>query len=50
MRYVSIVPLLIPHLAIEDGELGSYLIPRGTQVCIYSVQNLHNKKSKILFC
>ena len=49
MRYTSIVPLLIPHQAIEDGELGQYLIPKGTQVYIHTIQNIYNKNQNNIF-
>ena len=49
MRFVSIAPLLIPHQATEDGELGQYLIPKGTQVYIHAVQNIYNKNQNNIF-
>ena len=36
IRYTSIAPLLAPHMASEDGELGSYLVPKGTQVNVFT--------------
>ena len=30
-RYSSATPIIM-HTATDDGELGSYLIPKGTQV------------------
>ena len=32
IRYTAILPILIPHLAVGDVEIGSYFIPKGTQV------------------
>ena len=32
LRYISHVPTLIPHAAMEDTTLGGYTIPKDTQV------------------
>ena len=32
LRYISHVPALVPHAAMEDTTLGGYTIPKGTQV------------------
>ncbi len=32
LRYVSSVPLMMPHVATEGGQLGPYYLPKGTQV------------------
>ena len=41
MRYRTVVPFSIPHLAAEDTEIGGYLIGKGTQVFsnIYAVHH-----------
>ena len=41
MRYRTIGPLGLPHLASEDTEIGGYRIPAGTQVLgnIYSIHH-----------
>lgn len=33
LRYISHIPLAIPHMATSDTTLGGYHIPAGTQVC-----------------
>jgi len=32
LRYISHVPLNLPHFTIEDANIGGYQIPKGTQV------------------
>ena len=41
MRYRTIGPLALPHMASEDTEIGGYRIPAGTQVLgnIYSIHH-----------
>ena len=41
MRYRTIGPLAVPHMATEDTEVGGYLIPAGAQVLgnIYSIHH-----------
>ena len=36
IRYVPVTPFLVPHLAMEDGELGTYRLPKGTAVKIFT--------------
>ena len=41
MRYRTVGPLGLPHRASEDTEVGSCLIPAGTQITgnIYSIHH-----------
>ena len=41
MRYRTIGPFGLPHMASEDNEVGGYLVPAGTQVLgnIYSIHH-----------
>ena len=32
LRYISHVPILLPHATMEDTTLGGYTIPKDTQV------------------
>ncbi len=41
LRYTSISPILVPHLATQDTTLGGYSIPRGTQIWV-NAYNLHS--------
>ena len=34
LRYISHVPLCLPHKATTDTKIGKYYIPQGTQVSI----------------
>ena len=36
LRYISHVPTLLPHAAMEDTKLGGYTIPKDTQVMKFS--------------
>ena len=37
LRYISHVPTLLPHAAMEDTTLGGYTIPKDTQVMKFIV-------------
>ncbi len=32
LRYTTIAPILVPHLATQDTTLGGYTLPQGTQI------------------
>ncbi len=32
MRFVTGSPYMVPHLAMKEGELGGYRIPKGAEV------------------
>ena len=36
LRYISHVPTLLPHAAMEDTTLGGYTIPKDAQVMRFS--------------
>ena len=33
LRYISHVPLNLPHFTLEDTNIGEYHVPKNTQVC-----------------
>ena len=35
LRYISHVPMLVPHATMEDTTLGGYTIPKDTQVMAF---------------
>ena len=48
LRYISHVPTLIPHAAMEDTTLGGYTIPKDTQVMKFII-TVRNEVAKVMF-
>ncbi|CAD5112628.1 unnamed protein product [Dimorphilus gyrociliatus] len=44
LRFISHVPILIPHRAVEDTKLGSYDIPKDTHIYINNFTYSHSEK------